>query len=836
MFKFKVTILAYLGCISLGVAANLVVSDSTTGITNSNISSSLSSGDIINFTGTVSSGISDAVVFNPVPSSLTITIESTASLLATGAGFHALKFSEDFDGTLTVLGTISASGTGGEAILFDKNFTGSLINYGIITSNDDGIYFEENLDGTLTNSGTITTADTGILVEENLTGTLINTGSINSVDGTSLSNGVNISGNLIGTFVNSGTIYTTSSLSGLRTRNVIGSLFNYGTIASDQGDGIFISENLSGILLNTGSIIGGFQGGDEGILIARDLIGSLTNSGTILGGDEGIQVSANLSGTITNSGIIKGNDEGIRIFGNGTGTITNNGGKIQSGNGVAILLGSNNGTVILSGPSRIIGTIDGESGAGDILRFENTRGVNASKQAELEALAAADADGTVTLFGETITWQNFEDIQFDSSSVQAYQDLLTSPELNQFAWALDNVLSLDDDDFREFLTVLNNVDLSILDDTLRNSSGLTILDGMTDFAQSQDTGLFGQIMNQLFTVRDGASGFNSNSFTLLNDLDNQSMQRLKNNLIALNTNGVSDVSTLDRASLEPLGEELRSNVYLTGFAEASYQDNTGNRAKSSSIRGTAILGGGSWLTENLYIGGFGGYAKNDSRVDIFDSSLTTHSAYVGVNVSYVRNRWFANVMAGFGYHDIYTTRWNAANQQFNGENSGYQGMVMSQIGYDWILNKTGTSRISPYMGMSYSTMHTDGYTETGSAPTVALRFSDGSIETLQTTAGFNYTCHYETFFGYIRPRVSAAWWHALEKSSSYAMSLATPGLLNNFTVESSNTNRNRAVYSAGVTIGLDELTDWAFHFAYQGSTGSEGYQSHGGTAGALVEF
>lgn len=784
---------------SLSPAATFIIEDASSEVGNP---AGLTAGDTINFTGIIISTSGDGFDLTPVLSNITLNVLAGATVSSITGTSEGIDINSTFDGTLSVWGTVSGAGAG-EGIDVDGSLTGNfnIFSGATVTGGDDGIDILGDLIGSIINAGAISGGDGGIEINDDL------------LESGNITNSGTIFGGVDGIFVND---------------DLRGSVTNTGSITSN-GDGISIENDLEGTITNSGTIAGRTE---SGIYVFDELIPSagIFNSGTITGGDEGIDVD-DLFGTIVNSGIIEGGDRGIFAFTGTTGTIRNEGGRIQGGT-AAMRLGAGNATVVLSGPSHIIGTMNGGAGTNDVLRFENMRGINAARKAELAALAAADVDGTITLFGESIAWINFEDIQFDANSILAYSDLITDPTFSTFTNALDNVTGLNDD-FRDFLKALNNIDLLLLEDALRSSTGLSFWNALQDLQQNLDVSLFNQMMHQLGSVPFSSSSF---SFASLDSLDSTSMRQLKQNLIALDAQGTPDLPPLEQATIQPINaNDLVSSAYLAGYAETGHQSATGDRSKSSSIRGSVLLGSGSWLTENLYLGGFAGYTKSDARIDIFNSSLTTHSAQAGMSASYRWNDWFANVIAGLGYHGIYTTRWNVANQQFNGETDGYQGMVMSQLGYHWV-NSAGTARLTPYVGISYSTLHTNGYTETSGTPGAALRFDDGAMDSLQTTIGFNATRHYETFFGFIRPQMGASWWHALEESNTFAMSLATPGLLNSFTVESSNTNRDRAVYSLGVTVGLDELTGWAFHFAYQGSTGSEGYQSHGGTAGALYEF
>ncbi|MEM6820476.1 MAG: autotransporter outer membrane beta-barrel domain-containing protein [Verrucomicrobiota bacterium] len=739
-----------------------------------------------------------------------------------------------------------------DGIDINRDLTGTLINWGLITgTTNDGIRIDRDLTGIIDNSGTITGAGDGIRIRRDLIGSLINNGMISGGD-----SGIEIDDDVLGmgSITNSGTIFggvdaiyvdddfrgtltNTGSIGGTGDgisieNDLEGSIFNSGTIFGPT-DAIFIGDCVEGgMIVNSGTITSSASDGID-IVCVLDAASSITNSGTIFGGDNGIEMGA-LLGTITNSGIIEGGNRGI-IADTATGIIRNEGGRIE-GTTESINLGTDSGLIVLSGPSHIIGTMNGAAGAGDVLRFENMRGITNGKAQELAALAAADSTGftTVTLFGELVAWINFEDIQFDFNSAQAYQDLITDPRLAGIASSLDDITGLDDD-FRELLSVLNDLDVGLLNDAVSNMAGVTLLDALQDFIQSQDTTLFTSLTQQLSNARNGNSGFNANSFSLLKDFDTFTLQNLNNNLIALDAQGVSDVSTLDRQSLEPMAPNTQDwNVFLTGYGGVEFQDSTSERAERTATNATILFGGGSWLTENLYAGAFTGYTRYDANVDRFGSDLTDHAGYFGVNLQYTHNHWFASVAAAYGFHNFHTNRWDVANVQHKSDTIGHQALVFGQVGYDWYIDRLASWRITPYAGVAFSYLSFSGFTETGGS--TGLKIHDGITDSLQSTIGFETTKHFETTFGWIRPYLRTAWWHSFLQEQTYNVNLATSGLLNGFDVESASANEDRASVSLGASFAFEGIEEWVMTVGYQGSYGTEGYQSHTGTAGIRYGF
>jgi hypothetical protein len=215
--------------------------------------------------------------------------------------------------------------------------------------------------GGLMNDGTITSADgSGISVIANalLSGGLNNFGSIGGnknavcIENTSLSGGIKNSGKLLqhqglpdpdyaainicnssisGNVVNSGYIEAFNQGILLHSSRLIGSITNTGTIIGSTGSGIYIAgmSTTSGGLTATANAI---------------LDGAIINTGSIYGAQAGITVStyAAITGGITNSGVINSNQVAISLKNDAVvqGGINNSG--VISGGVAGILLSKSN--------------------------------------------------------------------------------------------------------------------------------------------------------------------------------------------------------------------------------------------------------------------------------------------------------------------------------------------------------------------------------------------------------------------------------------------------------------------------------------------------------------
>lgn len=813
-------------------AQNFIVGDRTTQVTNTNINpGGLAAGSTVSFQGNiVVSGIGPAgaaVFIDPVASGLSLTFQASSTV--TSVMEVGVYIDDPFDGSFNNLGTISAFSDG---VGFNDVFSGTFSNSGTITSTIfDGVFFDDDMDGSFTNTGTIIGGQDGVDIDGDLNGTFINRGTIMGLQ--SGEEGVEIEGILAGTFINHGTIHGADDGLDIQTR-VTGSILNYGTISGEddgididgnlgvnarlfnygtiEGEfaGLDIDRNLNGVVTNYGSISGRVE---DGINVGRDVEvnGAINNYGSIQGGDFGIHIDRNLIGSIFNCGVIEGSLAGIRSF-DTSGTIRNHGGRIQGGNN-AIRLGMGDGTVILSGPSHIVGGIGG-GGGNDTIRFENMRGITDAKKAELAAIDAANpATSSVVLFGEIIEWQNIEEIEADTASLSSYSSLITGAGLQDYASALDSIQGLNDD-FRSFLKALNDVDAALLNDIANNSSGRNVLNAFNDFARRQDTRIYSLFADHFSTLRGGVSG--------------------RPGPVA----GVQQSGLFSR-EVQAGGswgvEQPDYDSFVLGYVGSGDQDPNSRRPDSDYKATTLLMGRGTQVTENWYFGGFAGYSYDDGRIDRFGSILEDRTLYGGLNAQYVNGSFFANFLAAYGFHDTKSLRRDFIGNSTVGDPEGHQGLFYLQTGWDHFFGEKQKGKATPYVGMALSSLSQSGFTERGS-PGTNLRFADDDISSVQSVVGVNISGYRDTSFGWVRPKIDAAWWHAFDNSGSRRVSLATPGLMNAFDVFTADANGNRAVVQIGAEFACDSIEDWTFNTGYFGTFGGDGYSSHGLTLGAKMEF
>ncbi|HEY4545756.1 MAG TPA: autotransporter-associated beta strand repeat-containing protein, partial [Pedomonas sp.] len=199
-----------------------------------------------------------------------------------------------------------------------------------------------------------------------------------------------------------------------------------GTIA---GARFGLALSAGGNIENDGTITG-----DVGGLFIQsesrqpDMVGTVTNRGTIMGGD-GVQFIGYLkSADLINTGVITGTS-GAAVFSITQTTLTN-AGTLQGAGGTAVALGEFDDTVILKTGSKVIGILD--AGAGDdLLRLSGT--VDAATASQ----TLTRADGFETLHVASGYWSTEGWVgAFDGVSIDAGATLrVNQANLEDGAWS-----------------------------------------------------------------------------------------------------------------------------------------------------------------------------------------------------------------------------------------------------------------------------------------------------------------------------------------------------------------------------------------------------------------
>jgi uncharacterized protein with beta-barrel porin domain len=366
------------------------------------ITSTATNGDLI----TLATGISANIV-NGDDSS------TAASITATGTG-EAIVVEGTLTGSITNKAGALISGAASDAGLIDVDgaVTGTITNAGSVTVTGGGIAIDigANVTGGVTNSGTISGA-TGDLVSVSgaTTTDITNTGSITASAG---GKGIDVAAKITGTITNGASGTTTSSISAAGgvgvelAADVTGGIVNWGTIEETSGKAIDVTAAVAtgGIDNKSGATIKATTG--EAIDIAANLVGNLTNAGTIQSAAGTAVITTGASDfDLTNTGTIQDTGDGIAVSitsGTMTGTL-NNSGLITS----AATTNTNdtiNADAIISGGITNTGTISNTTAtSGSAISVATGIDFNITNGNSTTAgtITTAGAQGTIDIEGET---------------------------------------------------------------------------------------------------------------------------------------------------------------------------------------------------------------------------------------------------------------------------------------------------------------------------------------------------------------------------------------------------------------------------------------------------
>lgn len=719
-----------------------------------------------------------------------ITVDSSGAISTTyGAGGITNN------GTIVTLsnnGSIRSSGTSSRGI--DNNGTiGILTNSGIISADSYGI-FNNGTIGTLTNSGTISADSYGIFNKGTIT-TLSNANTINSMTGiisdgtiTTLSNNATINGTQTG-IENSGSITTLSN--------------NSGATISGNNQGIS-NTGIIGTLSNSGIISGGNNFDKSGIYnTGSGSITTLSNSGTISGIQYALYNGAGASlGTITNSGTIAG---GIRNLSSHNLTFNGGSGSVfgtLSGLGGAIGTITNTASnVIFASGNQIlndhvnVGSSRTVQNAGGTLQVNTVINITGNyTQAATATLAIGVADNAVTSSG-TVSDTGYGRILVSGSATIAAGSTVALKKLNNYGFAqgqryiVMQAAASGTDYHADSLiykvpgytvTGQSIVDGSKLDLLLTLGSANSVLpvnSASTPDAVSSLSGLF----NYSGTDADLMNLFNAGAALGTAAAANRAGAQLSPastaaagaQVAAASTGQVLNVAAAHVDSLRVAQAQGSSGV-ATGesvYSPAAWAQVFGGRATQDQRDGISgyhanysglLLGSDTIVSDNWRAGGLISYAHTaiENKDDNAGSNTRLNSYGLIGYASYTGNSWYANMSAGAVLHRNATLRaisFPGFSDRVTAHYNSLQYTAALQAGYPLQLNVPDTV-LTPMAGLVYSTMHQDGYTESGGNG-AALQVHANSSSSLKSELGAKLERSVVTTYGRLTPSVQLSWRH-----------------------------------------------------------------------------
>ncbi|AEV35715.1 protein containing Outer membrane autotransporter barrel domain [Pseudovibrio sp. FO-BEG1] len=245
--------------------------------------------------------------------------------------------------------------------------------------------------------------------------------------------------------------------------------------------------------------------------------------------------------------------------------------------------------------------------------------------------------------------------------------------------------------------------------------------------------------------------------------------------------------------------------------------------------GGLFVGGDVLIGDNTRLGAFGGYDNSRLEVNGRRSSVTVDTVYLGAYGGAQFDALGLRVGGSYAWHDIDTARsvaFNGLSENLTASYDARTAQFFGEVGYRFDHN---TSSLEPFANVSYVSLSSDGYSETGGS--AALTAGHGTIDSTFTTIGLRVGTLAD--LGEFSAKLSAqvAWQHAFGGKEPFASHAFNGG--SNFSVAGAPVARDALVLDVGAAVDLGE--DAAIGLSYNGRFGS-GLTDQGLRANLTLRF
>lgn len=272
--------------------------------------------------------------------------------------------------------------------------------------------------------------------------------------------------------------------------------------------------------------------------------------------------------------------------------------------------------------------------------------------------------------------------------------------------------------------------------------------------------------------------------------------------------------------------------YTHGEQKAKGDSNTAERkhkVDSVAFGGEALLDSG-WL-----VGGAFSYSDHKVKLNArrSSSSIDSYSLALYAGKNWQRDHSVLNLKVGLAHtwHDINSSR----SVSLGGEQSlsaSYDARTIHLFGeLAYGMDMGGSSMVEPYVGLSWLSHHSDGFSETGGP--AALRGKSGTDEVTFSTVGVRAASTMDAGNGTLTLQGGLGWRHAFGDVQPDTKLSFKQGNSNDFRIVGAPIARNTAVLSLGAEVQLGSNT--SVGIGYEGQTGS-GFREHAGNLYLRTQF
>jgi len=307
----------------------------------------------------------------------------------------------------------------------------------------------------------------------------------------------------------------------------------------------------------------------------------------------------------------------------------------------------------------------------------------------------------------------------------------------------------------------------------------------------------------------------------------------------------------DRLEGKPTGNQATFNLpsglglFISGNVEALDRDKTTfGDGFDSTVLGAAI-GGDYRFNDRLLAGGAFTYTNRNGDFDGGGDFSTNSWGLLAYGSLIPMPAMFLDLTLGYTGHSYLVDRpvsyvEGGSGDSLSGRSSsnaaGNELLIRAFTGYDHTI---GNATIGPRVGMNYSRLSIDSYTESGGGG-LALSYDNQTIQSLQITVGLQASAAISTSYGVWVPQATADYVHEFENDQrsitvQFEGDQRTPaqGGISSFSFENDKPDRNFFNFGVGTVLVLPNgIQPFAnFHIM----AGHSQFDNYGGTIGVRIE-
>lgn len=745
-------------------------------------------------------------------------------------------------GDLTVIDIGSVSGA--SIAVTASGVVGTLSNNGVIDGTTSGIHNTGAMTA-LNNSNTISGGTYGIQSDNGSSITSLHntaTGTISGITGV-LAGNLSPSGSItIGTLTNDGSILGTGNVGiGTSSNATIGTLVNTGTITGAAG-GVANAGNIN-ILNNSGTISSSAYAIYNA---ASGTLGPITNSGTIAGtianfsaNDLTINGASGTSfGILTGSSAGLGNaDQGLitntssnLIFNSGnlllnnninvgTHTVSNTAATLQVNNGIAVTGNYNQG----AGATLLIGVANGAVATGAVNSDSGYGRLVVSGDATIAAGSAVTLKPLTTY--AFAAGQRF--VVVTAAGAASYNENALNYAASGYTGSLSGSTVTSGGTNNLVVTLAANPATPTPSSPATVPNAVAALGGLSRYTGIDPAllNLFnaGQALNLGSSADANRAGrqLNPTSSTVSSQaVTAPTLDTL--NIVAAHTDSLRLAQSGRASGLSAGNAASATGVWGQAFAGQARQDERDQVSAYRANYSGLLFGVDQQLDERWNIGGVFSYSNariRDTGSNAGDSSDVDAYGLLAYG-SYSGQPWYLNFSAGAVQQRYATTR-TVSFPGFagvaTGKFDGMQYVAKAEVGYPLV---TGNVTTTPLLGLTYSRLNQDAYTENGGNG-AAMAVGSTSVNSLQSDLGVKFERELATSYGNLIPSLKLAWRHEFDnnRAATNARFVADPSGETSFTSLGASPVRNSALISLGATLLREKNLSLSVRYDLQTGSG-----------------